>query len=183
MVKKTLKDAQSINQKLSVISKKNIYKDTIEVIDMDNYSILNLPITVRDAKGAITTLEREKPDAYILTKEMNFLVEKIKTLGLKVEITTEDNTFKVETYTVTDYNKDETTYEKMNLQEVKTQISTKEILFPKGSFIINTNQKNARLLFEVLEPEMPSSFISFGVLETKKDQELPIYRLSQKNKQ
>ncbi|WP_445755969.1 hypothetical protein [Polaribacter sp.] len=70
----------------------------------------------------------------------------------------------------------------MNLQEVKTQISIKEILFPKGSFIINTNQKNARLLFEVLEPEMPSSFISFGVLETKKDQELPIYRLSQKNK-
>ncbi len=182
LVKKTLKDALYINQKLSVTSKKNIYKDTIEVIDMDNYSILKLPITVRDAKGAITTLEREKPEAYILTKEMNFLVEKIKTLGLKVEITTEDNTFKVESYTVTEYDKDETTSEKMNLQEVKTQISIKEILFPKGSFIINTNQKNARLLFEVLEPEMPSSFISFGVLETKKDQELPIYRLSQKNK-
>ncbi|WP_445755970.1 hypothetical protein [Polaribacter sp.] len=72
LVKKTLKDALYINQKLSVTSKKNIYKDTIEVIDMDNYSILKLPITVRDAKGAITTLEREKPEAYILTKEMNF---------------------------------------------------------------------------------------------------------------
>jgi hypothetical protein len=67
----------------------------------------------------------------------------------------------------------------MNLQEVKTEISTKEILFPKGSFKINTNQKNARLLFEVLEPEMPNSFVSFGVLKTALDQEIPIYRLFQ----
>jgi hypothetical protein len=179
LVKKTLKDAQSIDQKLSVISKKNMYKDTIELIDMNDYSILNLPITVRDAKGAKTTLEREKPEAYLLSSEMDFLVEKIKTLGLQVETLSEDTSFTVEAYKVTEYSRDETTYEKMNLQEVKTEISTKEILFPKGSFKINTNQKNARLLFEVLEPEMPSSFISFGVLKTALDQEIPIYRLFQ----
>ena len=181
LVKKTLKDAQSIEQKLSVSSKKNIYKDTIEVIDMNDYSILNLPITVRDAKGTKTTLEREKPEAYILTKEMGFLVEKIKTLGLEVEILSEDVTFSVEKFQVIEYNRDETTYEKMNLQIVKTEISSKEILFPKGSFKISTNQKNAPLLFEVLEPEMPSSFISFGVLKTELNQEIPIYRLFSTN--
>jgi hypothetical protein len=179
LVKKTLKEAQSIDQKLSVISKKNMYKDTIEVIDMNDYSILNLPITVRDAKGAKTTLEREKPEAYILTKEMDFLIEKIKTLGLQVETLTENTNFSVETYQVIEYNRDETTYEKMNLQEVKTKIISKEILFPAGSFRIHTNQKNARLLYEVLEPEMPSSFVSFGVLETGLHKEIPIYRLSQ----
>lgn len=179
LVKKTLKEAPSIDQKLSVISKKNMYKDTIEVIDMNDYSILNLPITVRDAKGAKTTLEREKPEAYILTKEMDFLIEKIKTLGLQVETLTENTNFLVETYQVIEYNRDETTYEKMNLQEVKTKIISKEILFPAGSFRILTNQKNARLLYEVLEPEMPSSFVSFGVLKTGLHQEIPIYRLSQ----
>lgn len=179
LVKKTLKEAQSIDQKLSVISKKNMYKDTIEVIDMNDYSILNLPIRVRDAKGAKTTLEREKPEAYILTKEMDFLIEKIKTLGLQVETLTENTNFSVETYQVIEYNRDETTYEKMNLQEVKTKIISKEILFPAGSFRILTNQKNARLLYEVLEPEMPSSFVSFGVLKTGLHQEIPIYRLSQ----
>ncbi len=179
LVKNTLKDAQSINQKLSVTSNKNIYKDTIDVIDMNDYSILKLPITVRDAKGAKTTLEREKPVAYLLSSDMGFLVEKIKTLGLEVETLSEENTFTVEAFKVTEYSRDETTYEKMNLQDVKTEISTKEILFPKGSFKINTNQKNARLLFEVLEPEMPSSFISFGVLKTALDQEIPIYRLFQ----
>lgn len=181
LVKKTLKDAQSIEQKLSVSSKKNIYKDTIEVIDMNDYSILNLPITVRDSKGAETTLEREKPTAYLLTKEMGFLVEKIKTLGLEVEILSEDVTFSVEKFQVIEYNRDETTYEKMNLQTVKTEISSKEILFPKGSFKISTNQKNAPLLFEVLEPEMPSSFVSFGVLKTELHQEIPIYRLFSTN--
>ena len=44
LVKKTLKEAQSIDQKLSVISKKNMYKDTIEVIDMNDYSILNFDL-------------------------------------------------------------------------------------------------------------------------------------------
>ena len=146
---------------------------------MNDYSILNLPITVRDAKGTKTTLEREKPEAYILTKEMDFLIEKIKTLGLQVETLTENTNFSVETYQVIEYNRDETTYEKMNLQEVKTKIIPKEILFPAGSFKIHTNQKNARLLFEVLEPEMPSSFVSFGVLETGLHKEIPIYRLSQ----
>ena len=43
------------------------------------------------------------------------------------------------------------------------------------------NQKRANLIIEILEPEAPNSFVSFGVLETKLNQELPIYRLSKKN--
>jgi hypothetical protein len=43
--------------------------------------------------------------------------------------------------------------------------------------MITMDQKNANLLAEVLEPEAPNSFVSFGVLKTKKGETLPIYRL------
>jgi hypothetical protein len=38
------------------------------------------------------------------------------------------------------------------------------------------NQRKSNLAVEVLEPEAPNSFVSFSVLPTAKDQELPVYR-------
>jgi hypothetical protein len=66
----------------------------------------------------------------------------------------------------------------MNLQIVETTIQKKTILFPKGSFKIRMNQRKANIILEVLEPEAPNSFVSFGVLETEKDKILPIYRVT-----
>jgi hypothetical protein len=48
--------------------------------------------------------------------------------------------------------------------------------FPLGSFIIYMNQPKSNLAIEVLEPEAPNSFVSFSVLQTAINQELPIYR-------
>jgi len=38
------------------------------------------------------------------------------------------------------------------------------------------NQPKSNLAVEVLEPEAPNSFVSFSVLKTELNQELPIYR-------
>jgi hypothetical protein len=65
----------------------------------------------------------------------------------------------------------------MNLQNVQTKITQKEVTLPKGSFKISTNQKNAAILYETLEPEASSSFVSMGVIKTELNQEIPIYRL------
>lgn len=181
VVKQTLKEAHLANQHIAVTTKRRVYEDTIKAIDLDSYKLIDLPVTFRDAKGATTILKREKPEAYLITKELGFLVEKLKILGLEVETLERDETLKVEAYTITEFNRDETKYEKMNLQTVTTELQTKQITFPKGSFKIATNQKNSALLYEVLEPERPNSFISFGVLETELHQELPIYRLSSTN--
>ena len=53
----------------------------------------------------------------------------------------------------------------------------KKITFEKGTSIIYTSQKNANLLYEVLEPEAPNSFVSWGILKTGLNEELPIYRI------
>jgi hypothetical protein len=39
-------------------------------------------------------------------------------------------------------------------------------------------QRRSNIVAEVLEPEAPNSFVSFGVLKTEKNQRLPIYRIS-----
>jgi hypothetical protein len=60
---------------------------------------------------------------------------------------------------------------------VKTEIQKQQKSFPKGTFLISLNQKNSNLIVEVLEPEAPNSFVSFGVLKTAKESILPIYRI------
>jgi hypothetical protein len=51
-----------------------------------------------------------------------------------------------------------------------------EKTFPKGTFIVYLNQKNAKMATEVLEPESESGFVKFEVLNTDLNKELPIYR-------
>jgi len=101
----------------------------------------------------------------------------LKVLGVEIKILSEDQVHKVEAFTISKFNDDGLPYEKMKIQEVETSLSLKEINFPAGTFMIQTNQKNAALLAEILEPEAPNSFVRFGVLPTELNQELPIYRL------
>lgn len=181
LIKKSIKAAQKSNEILTVTSSRMPFKEDISVIDLDSYKLTDMTVTVRDAKKAEPKLVRQKPEAYLLHRDLSMLVDKLKVLGLEVETFNEAFTLKVESYIITDYNRDETTYEKMNLQTVATKLIEKEITFPAGSFKISTNQKNTALLYEILEPEAPNSFISFGVLKTELNQELPIYRLSKTN--
>ena len=68
-------------------------------------------------------------------------------------------------------------YEKMKLQTVSTNVTKKELSFPKGTAIVYMNQRRANIVPEILEPEAPNSLISFGIVKTKEGEILPIYRL------
>lgn len=181
LVKKSIKEAHKYTEDVTVNSTRTPFKEDISVIDLDSYKLIDMTVTMRDAKKAEPQLVRDQPEGYLIHKDLAELVDKLKVLGLTVETLKAEKTFQVESYIITDYNRDETTYEKMNLQTVETNIIKKEITLPAGSFEISTNQKNAALLYEILEPEAPNSFISFGVLKTELNQELPIYRLSKTN--
>ncbi len=178
LIYKQIEIAAKSQQKVVVTSTIKPTVDTITVIDMDKYDLLRLPITVRNVKNVQAKLTRPKPDAYILSKELSELAQKLRVLGLEVQAIQEDSEYDVEVYRVTSYQKEPEIYEKMQLQNVETELIKRKITFPKGTFIIYTDQKNKGLLYEVLEPEAPNSFVSFGVLKTALHQELPIYRYS-----
>jgi hypothetical protein len=173
--------AVQTNQDVVVTSTIPNSTSQIKAIDLDKYELIDLPITVKNAKDIQPKLTRPQPDAYLLSKELGFIAEKLRVLGLTVQTLEQDISYEVEVYTVSTYTKDQTVYEKMFMQTVTTTLSKRTIVFPKGSFMVYTNQKNKGLLFEVLEPEAPSSFVSFGVLPTALNQELPIYRYFKPN--
>jgi hypothetical protein len=181
LVKQTVNDAQNERADFNVITQKTVYENDLQFIDIDTKEIVKLKVTIRDASLMIPKLTRERPSAYIINLEQLELIEKIKTLGIQVVSLEKETRYNVEAYQVIVFERDSMKYEKMNMQAVETVLEKKSISFPSGTFVIYTNQKNAPLLAEVLEPEAPNSFVSFGVLETSLNKELPIYRLPKTN--
>lgn len=177
LIKKEIKKATEQQNDVVVTSKKTIERDTIETIDLDTREIIELNVTIRDGLRSHGDLVRDRPVAYLADANQTEIIEKLKTLGVIIETLAEDQEIEVETYRVSEYERDSKKYEKMNLQTVKTTIETKKIQFSKGTYKINTNQRRANIILEVLEPEAPNSFVSFGVLETKVEAYLPIYRI------
>jgi len=134
-------------------------------------------MTVRDAWKAKPTKTRERPKAYIIDGNQTEILAKLKTLGVEVQYLEEDKTYDVEAYEVTYFYRKPIRYEKMKLQTVEVDIKKQEQLFTKGTALVHMNQKRANIVPEVLEPEAPNSFVSFGIITTKKGETLPIYRL------
>ncbi|TPV34047.1 peptidase [Paucihalobacter ruber] len=181
LIKNTIQTATQPANNVTVTSKQKVYQKDISVIDLDSYELTDMTVTVRDSKQSAATLIRDTPEAYIILPEQKDLIEKLKVLGVAVETLEAPTVLTVESYLVSSYSRDETTYEKMNLQTVEATVVEKEMTFPAGSFKISTHQKNVGLVYEILEPEAPNSVVSFGVLKTELNQELPIYRLSKTN--
>jgi hypothetical protein len=180
LVRRTIEQAQIAQDSISVTSSKSVYDGTIEAIDMDTREIIEMEVTLRDAIEMNPKLTRKRPEAYLILPDQVEHIEKLKILGVEVDQLEVDKNFDVESYQITNYDRANARYEKMKLQSVKTTLESKSIKFPKGTYIIYTDQKNAPIITEVLEPEAPNSFVSFGVLETDLNQELPIYRLPKK---
>jgi hypothetical protein len=141
----------------------------------DNTEIA-LEVRVNNALKCTPVLERKRPIAYIILPEQKILVDKLIILGLKVDELSEDKKIKVESYTVTSIRINPDEEEGYNAQKAETSLSKIEKSFPKGTFIVYLNQKNAKMATEVLEPESENGFVKFETLKVIKNQELPIYR-------
>jgi hypothetical protein len=179
-IKNEIQKAILDSKPVVVTSKRKVYKDTIKAIDLDTESLIDLDVTIRDALQSSPVLERLKPNAYIIEASQISIINKLKNLGIEMIPLIEDKLFTVEAYRISSYNEASKVYEKMKLQKVKTEVTTIQKEFPVGTLLISMQQQRSNLLTEVLEPEAPNSFVSFGVLKTKLDDTLPIYRVINK---
>jgi hypothetical protein len=110
----------------------------------------------------------------LIDADQKEIIEKLKTLGAIVEVLKAEEKIDVEEFTISKYKRHSKKYEKMNLQTVETTVSKKTIAFPAGTYRIEMNQRKSNIILEVLEPEAPNSFVSFGVLKTEEKENLPI---------
>jgi uncharacterized protein with HEPN domain len=176
-VKKAIIEAQEVQNNIIVTSDRSVYKGKVKVIDLDTAEAIELEVTFRDALQAIPNLTRKRPKGYLIEASQEAIIQKLQVLGATLEKLKEDKEFEVESYEIIAYDRDSKKYEEMNLQAVETAVKVQKKTFEKGTYFVSLNQKTSNLIVEVLEPEAPNSFVSFGVLETFKGAILPIYRI------
>ncbi len=177
LVKNEIEKAIQQSNPVVVESERAVYKDQVKFIDVSAVEYVELEMMVRDAWKAEATLSRPRPTAYILDADQASLAEKMRTLGIEVEELEQEKALEVESYYIDTHYRKPIRYEKMNLQTVETSLKKGEKTFKAGTFMVKMDQRRANLVPELLEPEAPNSFVSFGLIETEKGKTLPIYRL------
>lgn len=102
------------------------------------------------------------PQYYIVPAEYKEVIERLRWHGIEFTITEHDSIFSVETYFFTSSEFASRPYE--GRQRVSTEhtelVEMRE--FSKGSALIPMQQKRARLIAHLLEPDAPSSLLSWG---------------------
>jgi hypothetical protein len=175
-VKEILKPTPTPNPLAIVKSSKEKSTQPLTVIDLETVKEINIDVLVNNASKSTPVLTRSRPISYLIDASQVQLIKKLNTLGITTKVLPENRTVELETYTVNEYEraveKDEGVFE----QKIKTAVTTQSVALLKGTFIIEMNQENANLAIEVLEPEAPNSFVSFGILQTTNNAVLPIYR-------
>jgi hypothetical protein len=176
----TVAAAKNPQDNYVVTTKKNVYGGQLQFIDVDKIEKISMPVTFRDGLGSTPKLWRVRPKAYVLKADQKAIAAKLQTLGFSLEAFDAPQSLEVESYRITAYKKVAEPYEKMKLQEVETALEPIQMTFGPGDFYLSTDQPRSHLLPELMEPEAPNSFVSFGVLPTGPQEILPIYRIPNK---
>jgi hypothetical protein len=164
---------ETIERRKPIVIESNplVYQGTMNFIDINNLKYLPLNVEIEDAGHSKAISYRKRPKAYILLAEDTKIVRKLQILGLKTDTLKSDLLLKTEVFAL-----------KINTKgtgstlDSTIQITTQNRLFPKGSFVISTAQKNANIAISTLEPEMENGFYKYKMIKAKQNGEIPIYR-------
>lgn len=146
-------------------------------VDINNGSVVQVPINFTVTTPVNANLTRERPEAYLIPKAWADVAERMRVYGLEVQELS--NTFRgvVETFNITSAQFADGYYEGVVLLSVTTELKTVEVELPAGSFLVSTRQKNAGLAMIALEPENIDSLVSFNIIPVEVGDEYPIFRV------
>lgn len=151
-------------------------KKLLKVVDIAKGEVVEIPVKYLSLDKGIPTLERVRPNAYILPPAYHDIAEKLQIAGIKVSKLKEEKVLTVERYMVTEQKAESPYYQGHILNNVKTEVQEKKYVFPKGSYVFQMNQPAANLIAEALEPEAVDSFVRFNFVPVNVGEEIPIYR-------
>ncbi|RFU65195.1 M14 family metallopeptidase [Peribacillus glennii] len=171
------------NDKIVIKSENKLMPDqSLDVVDLAKAERQAITIDWEDSTEAFSTLERERPTAYIMPPGYHDIARKLRILGVQVNKLAKPATVSVESYKVTD-NKVSTILENGHYtNQVTTTVSTKTQNFPKGSYVFQMSQANANFIALALEPESVDSYVTFNFIPVQKGDEIPVYRYMQERK-
>ena len=153
-------------------SKPSIYQGSMDFIAVKKLEYVSMNVKIQDAGSSQSVETRKRPKAYLLLADNAQIAKKLQILGLIVDTLKSDLQIKTEVFKIVINTK------QPGLTADSTfSISIQNKVFPKGSFIINTAQKNANLAVSTLEPEMENGFFRYKMIKANSKGEIPIYRL------
>lgn len=154
--------------------RKKVGDQIAKAIDIAKGEVIDIPVTYYSATDSIPTLERKRPNAYMLPPAYHEIVNKLKNQGAAVEKLTESQTLEVECFEVVE--REVNNQGDRPLSQLTTKIKTEQRYFEKGSYVIRSAQPTAYLVSLSLEPESGDSYFTYNFFPTHMNGELPVYR-------
>jgi len=159
---------------------------TLTMIDPDTGIPQDIEVEWRDSLVVETLLGRRRPYAYLMPPTFHEVARRLALSGVEVRRLRAPATLEVESYSVTERRASPIYMEGRVTSRVTTEVSVKSVSFPAGSYVYPMAQPNAQVIAVALEPEAPSSFVSFGLVPVDKagspgniaaPSVVPVYRL------
>jgi len=161
-------------------------KQQLTMIDPQSGELKDIEVDWSDSLGARPALVRARPYAYIMPPVFHDVARRLAVSGVEVRRLRAPATLEVESYEVTERRAGTIYVEGRITSQVTTEVAAKKKTFPAGSYVYLMGQPNAGVIAVALEPESPSSFVSFGYLPVDRkgapatiaaQSEVPVYRL------
>jgi hypothetical protein len=158
----------------------------LTMIDPQSGELRDIEVQWNDALAAQPDLVRRRPYAYVTPPVFHEVARRLALSGVEIRRLTAPATLQVESYQVTDRKSSATYVEGRATSRVTTEVVAKTITFPAGSYVYSMAQPNAQVVAVALEPEAPSSFVTFGIIPVDKrgspptiaaPSEVPVYRV------
>ncbi|BDQ04017.1 M14 family metallopeptidase [Ignavibacterium sp.] len=102
------------------------------------------------------------PEAYLIPQEFENIIRVLKHHHIKLTQLQSDKIFKVERYRFKNVNFAPRPYEGRQLPSFDTVCFEENVLCPKGTYVVPTNQRALRVIVNLLEPDAPDSFVHWG---------------------
>lgn len=150
---------------------------TWTMVNRNTGDVVQLPVQFESNTPAVANLTRFRPKAYLIPPAWTDLAERLMVSGLDVERLTDAYTGTVEAYNIISASLARSYYEGVVVSSVTAEPVEKTVSLPPGSFLVRTNQRNAGIAFNALEPENIDSYASFNIVPLEVGDEYPVYRV------
>jgi Zinc carboxypeptidase len=103
------------------------------------------------------------PEAYIIYPEWKELIKKAELHGVEVKKLSKETSVKINSYKFDNVQFSQEPFEgRHQINDFDLIKIEEERIYPEGSFIIDMNQRTAKIIAQIFEPDAPDSYIRWG---------------------
>lgn len=180
-LERVLATSLSAQNPVVVTSDRLEQKDTLSMIDLGTNKEIRLPVFVHNALKSRPLLQRDRPNAYLVSTTEKQVIFRLGILGIRLDSLAQETELEVQTYDfgavqTTENEEDERDEEGEDLPLTSGNTKLIRKKFAKGTYVVYMDQQRANLATEVLEPENVNSFVAMGILKHQPGAQLPVYR-------